>query len=69
METEPKRQEAIYLMEQNSKQERKMVQARGWEWDGVEDEDEDEEWDEEYGGNCDWVTGWMGKDQQKLGLR
>ena len=52
---ELKRQAAIYLIEQ--KQEQNMVQAQGWEWDGVVDEDEDEEWCEEWDGKCYWVDG------------
>ena len=55
MAVERKRQEAIYLIEQE--QERNTVQARGWEWNSFRDEDEDEEWCEEWDGKCYWVDG------------
>ena len=45
----------LLLLEQE--QEQNMVQTRGWEWDGVVDEDADEEWCEEWDGKCYWVDG------------
>ena len=33
------------------------MQAQGWEWDSVGDQDKDEAWCEDWDGKCYWVDG------------
>ena len=64
MEAKLKRQEAIYLIEQE--RERKTVQAQGWEWTVSEMRTKTTNGAKS---GMENVTGWTGKGQQKLGLR